>query len=135
MHLLPKFNPPDFQVPMKDLNSRVKDFFGFWNGYSQYVLQYLNKLVQTIQLEGAPDVPFQAIASAATIRPRQHIQPVTGAIAVATISTPEGFDVVTLLAVDGFTTITTGNIAAAVTVAVGRATTFYLNPIDNQWYS
>ncbi len=131
---LPNFSPPNYQELSGDLNSRVKHFAQYWPTYSQYLFNYLNKLKTAIQLGVSGSTPFQSIASAVTITPLQQIQPVTGSISVATINAPTDVGFIVLLAVDGFSTLTTGNIAAAVTLAAGTGRPFYLHFKTLKWY-
>ena len=85
--------------------------------------------------EITPNTWGPVIASASTLVPVAHLQPISGSVTVATISAPADFTQFTALAQDGFSTATTGNIKAAFAVAAGRAVTFYLNFSDNKWYA
>ena len=131
---LPAFNPPPFREFSGDLNTRIKAFVQCETTYRQYVFNYMNKFRTAMQTGMTGDTPFQSISSAATITPLQHIQPVTGGVTVATINAPSDFNFVVLLAVAGFSTNTAGNIALAVTLALGEGRAFYLNFIDSKWY-
>ena len=133
MHQLPKYDPPSFNTAVEgSLNDRVKSFFMFWNNLQQYLYNYLNNLKIVLQSDG--NSPYAALPATATISPTRHVQSVSGNTTITNISVPQDFVYVTLLAPNGFSLSTGGNIAANFTVSAGRAVTLYKNLLDGQWY-
>lgn len=80
------------------------------------IIDQINSQVQGV---GTP------LSSAPTLSPTNAIHHVTGTAAVSNIALPPNFTGdVTLIADDGFSTVTGGNIAAAVSAPAGRAIRF-----------
>jgi hypothetical protein len=122
---MPRYDPPSFRVGNPALNERVKDFFEYWEKFLKYTRDFLNPIDRE---------PFASIASATTIAPTRRLQPVTGSTTIQTIEAREDFGPVVLLAIDGFSTGTSGNIAAAVALAAGTAKTFFWNPVAEKYF-
>lgn len=80
----------------------------------------------------------ETLASAATISPQSDLVTVTGSTAIATINPPTqgGFSqMMIIVPSDGsVATLTTGNIAVAVTMAQNRATLFVYSKSAGVWY-
>lgn len=132
---LPRFNPPRYITPPgADLNTRFKDFLGYWEKYNQYVVNFFGKFSTVIQSLSGPSTPFASIASAATITPLQEVLPVTGTATITTINTPSDFTKLTLLSINGFSMATGGNIAVSRMLAVGEQIALIKNLSDKKWY-
>ncbi|KKU98295.1 MAG: hypothetical protein UY28_C0004G0033 [Candidatus Amesbacteria bacterium GW2011_GWB1_48_13] len=132
---LPNFNPPRYQPPPADLNTRFKDFLTFWQQYNQYVVNYMQRVGTFVQTLSGSDVPFEAIASAASITPLQAVQPVTGTATISDINAPDDFIKLTLLSIDGFSVATGGNLTVAKTLAAGESLSLVKNLSNGLWYS
>lgn len=79
----------------------------------------------------------ETVASAATIRPKSDMIHLTGSTAIATIDPPyAGFSGILIIhPTDGtVATVTTGNIAVAVNMAVDRATVLVYSKKNTTWY-
>lgn len=77
------------------------------------------------------------VASAATISPKTDLVRVTGSTQIATIDPPYGgfSGIMWLVAVDGAVDLlSSGNIAAAVTMAQNRAVVLTYSKSANKWY-
>lgn len=77
------------------------------------------------------------LASAATISPKADLVKVTGTTSIATIRPPfTGFSGVLFVVPTGgnVATLTTGNIAVAVTMPQDRVTVLVFSKLDNKWY-
>jgi len=133
VHQLPKYDPPQFNPQMGGpLNDRVNSFFMFWGNLQQYIYNYLNNFRFTLQSEST--TPYTTLASASTITPTRHIQPVSGTATVNNILAAPDFIQVTLLAQNGFSLATGQNIAAAKTLTQGQAVTLYKNLSTGLWH-
>ncbi len=119
------FDPPSFKVGDPSLNARVKDFLQYWDNFFIQLRNFLNR---------QDTVPFASVASATTINPVRQVQPITGSVTITTINATPDLSPMTLLAINGFSTGTSGNIAAVVTLAAGTAKDFYWNPVNLKWY-
>ncbi len=80
----------------------------------------------------------ETLASAATIYPMSDLVKVTGSTSIATFAPPPqgGFSqMLIIVPADGtVATLTTGNIAVAVSMAQNRATLFVYSKADGVWY-
>jgi hypothetical protein len=83
----------------------------------------------------------ESIASTTTIAPLSDLVLVSGTTAVATITPPPNWGgrssgIMILVATDaaGFATVTTGNIALAVSLTTGKATVFVWSASQAKWY-
>ena len=83
----------------------------------------------------------QIVASATTIAPTADLLLVSGTTNVATITAPQHTGgasgcVIFIVATDaaGFATVTTGNIALAVSLTTGKVTAFVYSPSQAKWY-
>lgn len=76
------------------------------------------------------------IEAAATIAPSTFLTHITGATAIATITPPvTGAHMLCLVATEtNATTVTTGNINAAVALGAGLATFFVYDPLTQKYY-
>ena len=78
------------------------------------------------------------VASTTTITVKSDIAYVTGSTAIATIRPPSqgGFSTVIFLipTASTVTTVTTGNIALALTMALNQVTVFVWSFLNNKWY-
>ena len=80
----------------------------------------------------------QTVASTTAIEVTAELIRVTGTTSIATIAAPRngGFSsMIVIVPVDGnVATLTTGNIAVAVTMAQSRATVLVFSKTDSRWY-
>lgn len=83
----------------------------------------------------------ETLVTATTIAPLSDLVLVSGTTNVATIVPPPSFGgrsggIMFLVATDaaGFATVTTGNIALAVSLTTGKATMFCYSAAQNKWY-
>jgi hypothetical protein len=81
----------------------------------------------------------ETLVTATTISPLSDLVIVTGTTNVATIVPPPTFGgrsagLMIFVAVDGFATVTTGNVATAVTIPVGKTCVFVWSNIKSTWY-
>src|SRR5207249_681009 len=106
---LPNYQPPQLRTPTGPLNQRVKEFAEYWDKFFVYEQNFLNNLI------AGDTAPVAAVPAAATIAPEHVIQPVSGTAAIDTIAVSLAVfgPKLTLLAMNGFTLATGGNIAAA----------------------
>lgn len=105
------------------LHRWLKEYVATQDGFNQHVSRELTPLTWA-----AP------IAAASTIEPTSPLQPITGSTPIQTIGAGAQSSRFILMAEDGFTLITGGNIASAVDVGVGQSVELLLNYTDMLWY-
>lgn len=122
-----KYDPPTASISSQALNDRVKEFMAYWDKFFVYTQNFLDGLFVDRE-------PFTSVVAAATIRPSRQIQAISGGTTVVTIeAVGQDMTPITLLAIDGFSTSTAGNISAVVTLAAGTGRTFHFNPVTSKW--
>jgi hypothetical protein len=133
--MIAPFDPP----PPGPMNfQRFQDLRSFlitWvvNKWMQYVTRYVQDfllpVLNTQLFNYGPD-----IASAASITPSAAVHRITGTAAIATINAPVNFaGAFDAIAVDGFTTVTTGNILLAVAVPANHMAHLAYHPVIAKW--
>ena len=93
-------------------------------GYEEQLLSELRKHASDVieQINSQVQGVGKPLVSSRTIVPQQAIHHVTGSTPISYVTLPEGFTGdVTLIADDGFSTLTGGNIATAVSAPAGKA--------------
>ena len=112
------------RLAIKMLHTYLRQYVQNMDKFQSSVVDNLNPLIWT-----------PSIAAAATIVPGNTLQPITGTATIDTISAAKESMRFTLMAVDGFSLTTGGNIAAARTIAAGNAVTLFFNSGgDALWY-
>src|SRR6185369_2477775 len=102
--------------------------------YLTNLISYLSTQFNDIDNKLTPFTWCPAIAAAATIKPRTQVQPITGTANISNIDTYRGVTRLVLLAEDGLTLVTGGNIAARVDAPEGTNIILFKNLADNLWY-
>lgn len=121
---------------LHDISSR-DGLRAFVTALQRYLKQYVQNQDEFNQkISGAlSPLNWEApIAAAATIAPLAPLQPISGSAAISQIDAGPGSVRFVLLAEDGFTLATGGNVAHAATINAGAAVALYLNFTDNLWY-
>jgi hypothetical protein len=122
------YNPPEYMPQSEGLRDQVKGFLDYWRTFFVYQKKW------TADSQSADPSPFSTIPSATILPVSRKVQAVSGSVTVQTISALPSFSPFVILAVDGFSTGTSGNISAAVTVAPGTAIHFYYHPVLQKWF-
>lgn len=122
--------------PLTDIQSRegLRAFVTALHLYLQEARKSLDDFERQVLNSLTPLTWAPAIVGASTIEPIQPLQPISGSAPIATILAGPGMNRFILLAEDGFSTVTGGNIAAAVEVTAGTSLELLLNYTDGLWY-
>lgn len=130
--------PLQQNVPnLPDINSRdgAREGIKILHTYLRQYVQNMDTFQSSVVDNLTPLAWTNPIAAAPAIEPVNTLQPVSGSATITTITAAAASKVFTLLAIDGFSLATGGNIAAARTVDPGRAVVLFLNiGGDSKWY-
>lgn len=123
----PRGQQPSFPAYLQQLEQWL-------DRYQNYVRDYVQQVVSVINT-GAQGFAKSDLPAASTLFVSAYTSIVIGTAVVSTIQTSPDFSgQVHLIAQDGFSTDTAGNINAAITVPAGASLLLDYNPVTQKWY-
>lgn len=132
---LPPFLPPTRPTQVQpSFPEYLRQLEQWLDKYTKYMLDYQTQLVSVVNT-GTQGFGLTTLAVSADIFVTAYITQISGTGTISNIFTSPGFSGgIVLIAVDGFSTDTAGNISLATTLIADQAGIFVFDPVAEKWY-
>lgn len=134
--LLPPFQPPSrptqYQSTFPEYLRQLEQWL---DKYTKYMLDYQQQLVNVVNT-GTQGFGLTTVPVDTSVFITAYISLLSGTGTISNIFTNSGFSgTIALIAIDGFSTDTAGNISLAVTIAANEVGYFTFDPVTGKWYT
>lgn len=133
---LPPFQPPTRPTQVQPTFPEYLRQLEQWlDKYTKYMLDYQAQLVSVVNT-GTQGFGLTTLAVDTDIFITAFITLLSGTGTISNIYTTPGFSgSIVLVAVDGFSTDTSGNISLSTAIVAGQAGIFTFDPVTEKWYA